>query len=413
MRASKPILAFLCAMGLQTVSLAGQPYLVSEIATGDIWRLEDMNDDGDALDTGERTLWATGFENAVGLETFGGAVYATNIKPPIGGDPQDEVIRLFDSNGDGDALDVGESVVWASGLNQPVDLVPNATGDFYVSQLLGNNVLHLKDSNGDGDALDVGEQTIYADGLNQPADLIAWNDGLLVSSFMDDDVFFLEDSNGDGDALDVAENTMVVADVGESFGLLADDSGGVYISSLFDNTIYRATDSNGDGDFLDVAEVLSYADNVFGSFNAPWDLAMYTDGGFLLANRSGGYVSLVRDLNGDGDALDLGDVTVFADGLAGGPIDIVALVESYNADFDGNSRVDGLDFLLWQQEGSPLPLSEFDLNLWEAQYGTTFSVAAAASVPEPSSLVLLAIGVCAAGRATLASASRPWHRDWA
>ena len=55
-------------------------------------------------------------------------------------------------------------------------------------------------------------------------------------------------------------------------------------------------------------------------------------------------------------------------------------------DFDGDNDVDGADFLAWQRDPA-LSLSD-----WQANYGTTGSLTAAISVPEPSSLLLLAVG---------------------
>ena len=57
-------------------------------------------------------------------------------------------------------------------------------------------------------------------------------------------------------------------------------------------------------------------------------------------------------------------------------------------DFDGD--VDGRDFLIWQRGDSPNPLSAGDLAIWQSQYGSPNLVAAAAAVPEPQSLLLLA-----------------------
>ncbi len=68
-------------------------------------------------------------------------------------------------------------------------------------------------------------------------------------------------------------------------------------------------------------------------------------------------------------------------------------------DFDGNGVVDGLDFLLWQQGGTTPPLGPGLLALWEANYGAGGLAAATAAVPEPSSVVLLAI-MAAAGALT-------------
>jgi len=54
------------------------------------------------------------------------------------------------------------------------------------------------------------------------------------------------------------------------------------------------------------------------------------------------------------------------------------------ADFDMNCVVDGNDFLKWQSDDG----SAAGLLLWEDNYGATSLVAAVASVPEPSSVVL-------------------------
>jgi len=61
------------------------------------------------------------------------------------------------------------------------------------------------------------------------------------------------------------------------------------------------------------------------------------------------------------------------------------------ADFDGSGLVDGDDFLLWQRGGSPDPLSQSDLTLWESTYGMSAPLVATA-IPEPHSLALLCLG---------------------
>jgi hypothetical protein len=61
--------------------------------------------------------------------------------------------------------------------------------------------------------------------------------------------------------------------------------------------------------------------------------------------------------------------------------------EPSTADFDGDGDVDGADFLLWQRGGSPNALSQSDLALWEDHFGITI-LTAAASIPEPSTLLL-------------------------
>jgi autotransporter-associated beta strand protein len=75
---------------------------------------------------------------------------------------------------------------------------------------------------------------------------------------------------------------------------------------------------------------------------------------------------------------------------AGGDGNDVTLLSATPGDFDLDNDVDGLDFLKWQRGGSPNPLSASDLSDWESYFGTVVpAIAAAVTVPEPSSVVLL------------------------
>jgi len=67
-------------------------------------------------------------------------------------------------------------------------------------------------------------------------------------------------------------------------------------------------------------------------------------------------------------------------------------------DFDSDNDVDGADFLTWQR-GFPTLYNATDLANWENEYGQTIMPAAvAATIPEPSSAMLLltavACGLC-------------------
>jgi hypothetical protein len=61
-------------------------------------------------------------------------------------------------------------------------------------------------------------------------------------------------------------------------------------------------------------------------------------------------------------------------------------------DFDGDEDVDGADFLEWQQ-GLGGEFDAQDLADWKANFGTGGGVPAVASIPEPASLVLVALSV--------------------
>lgn len=71
--------------------------------------------------------------------------------------------------------------------------------------------------------------------------------------------------------------------------------------------------------------------------------------------------------------------TVYFDDLQGGIVEDVGTP----GDFDGDGAVTGLDFLLWQRNTSVGNLAD-----WQANYGVG-GLAAAVSVPEPSSVLLV------------------------
>lgn len=75
-------------------------------------------------------------------------------------------------------------------------------------------------------------------------------------------------------------------------------------------------------------------------------------------------------------------------------LDNLSTVAASSGDFNGDSVVDGLDFLEWQRGNSPVSLSPSDLNEWKANFGQSVAAElqaapAAVAVPEPSTMALL------------------------
>ncbi len=67
-----------------------------------------------------------------------------------------------------------------------------------------------------------------------------------------------------------------------------------------------------------------------------------------------------------------------------------------HGDFDLDGKVDGNDFLKWQQGESPDPFSESDLVAWEQNYGAAAPlIATSTAVPEPATWIVLLIGMMA------------------
>ena len=95
-------------------------------------------------------------------------------------------------------------------------------------------------------------------------------------------------------------------------------------------------------------------------------------------------VSFGEDNAGNLYFVDLGDDFIPSPGSGA----VYAIKVKTPGDFDCDGEVDGEDFLLWQQGGSPNPHSSSDFDDWKANYGSgTFSLASS-TIPEPSSLVL-------------------------
>src|SRR5262245_22077244 len=112
---------------------AGQAYLVTDRFVGSIQKLEDLNGDGDALDAGERVLWGTGLTNAAEASRYQFGVLVLDSVTA-------RAMYYQDRNFDGDALDAGESRVWADGLVNPfgIDVAPNNVA--YFSDFATNQV---------------------------------------------------------------------------------------------------------------------------------------------------------------------------------------------------------------------------------------------------------------------------------
>ena len=392
-------LALFVIQSFVNLARAGQPYVVSELLNGHIWRIEDSNGDGDALDLGERTLWGDGFTQAHGMAADSRAVYVVEAGLPSG---SNQIVRLSDANGDGDALDVGERTIWLDGLDLPRDISFGAAGTGYLSETNNGQIWRLVDENNDGDVLDVGEKILFADGISGPQWNVPQAGSLLVAAYIGDQIHRLTDLNGDGDALDVAENLVITPNFQEPIGIMDDGAGGFFFTTIAPDTVYHAQDTNGDGDMLDVAEVLSYADPVYGLLNGPFGLTAFDAGGLLLADFVNNQVKLVRDRNGDGDALDLGDVVFFADGI-NLPIDIVALPFGLPGDYNNNGVVDAADYVVWRKGVGVAP-TPANYNIWRAHFGETLDGGSASAlplppsalesaVPEPSGLLLACCGL--------------------
>jgi len=332
-RVALTILAALAA----SVTASGQPYFVVATCDTSVFRLMDNNGDGDALDIGEVTLWGLtgGF--------FASEIFADGEVMYVCRDGFGAVVRLEDVNGDGDALDIGEMTEFAAGLTSPRGLAKGGGGEWYISEIFDDRVLRAEDLNGDGDASDVGEQTLYAS-FDGAGALLLKGDDLFATSFTGStsDIRRLRDLNGDNDALDDGENLIYANWGGDPRGLF-DDGDSLLASENDDDAVYRVVDLNGDGDALDLLEAMPIS--VLPAGTGPWGLTRVGGESLGVTGRTGDEIFRIQDVNGDGDAFDIGEVLLFADSIFE-PGGIVALEDTCPWDCgDDDGMVGIVDFL--------------------------------------------------------------------
>jgi hypothetical protein len=249
----------------------------------------------------------------------------------LDGGTLDAVLVLVDRNGDGDANDDEEVRTWYSSaggqvaLGTPNTLVRGPDGALYIADdgSAARRIVRLADLNGDGDAEDEGEAAVVYDTtalspvLPEDLESLAF-DGqgvAYVGETTRGAVFRMADANKDGDYLD-EEEVRVFYQSGEEEPLQDIDCIAVVGASVIvcdedSGSIVRLEDRNDDGlidaasgelsPFLDKSSAVRVRDTN--------DFTVLSGGVLLVLDGSIDTVFVARDLTGDGDALDDGEVT--------------------------------------------------------------------------------------------------------
>lgn len=155
-----------------------------------------------------------------------------------------------------------------------------------------------------------------------------------TSDFSADVVMRTLDLNGDGDANDSGEWSVYIDNTNQSgvvfssaLVVRADAQGGIVginsgAGSQPLDFVWRAFDLNQDGDAMDLAEITIVYDSVAGAFNiaVPFGLAVEpTSGDLLVADVNPDFVYRMHDANLDGDYYDAGEVTIAYSSPVGSP----------------------------------------------------------------------------------------------
>lgn len=295
-----------------------------------IYKLNDLNGDGDAQDPGEAHVWFSE-DNAMGLpivtpngvhEGSDGAIYVVNAGVPS--IPLDAIYRTLDLNGDGDANDADEASLWLD-LSSVIDpAVPfdlsfdggvaylcNITEDFREA------IYKIEDQNNDG-LIQNGEvaalfsSDISIDTQMNIANAVSTNGTLYALTWPPDAsdmirLYQLKDMDSSGQ-IDSAEELVEIwnggsmvdglkAEIGFSIAANFDGSLSITANSFSGGAnVLRLKDVNKDGDYQDSGET-----EIFGSASYQDQLAkpraveFYNRVEQLVASNKGTVVNLSAD----------------------------------------------------------------------------------------------------------------------
>ena len=323
---------------------------VTDSTGDNVWRLEDLDGDGTYDGVGETvefysdTLGTIALSNNIGItrDAATGIVYVCDSSVDI-------ILALEDLDGDGNCNDVGEHRVFFDGnaggnasgvlMVSAQDLFVAPDGKLWVASAntaSGNDLIfYLEDLNGDGDANDAGEAVIYyqipglSTGDSLPQDVTLGPDGAMYylesgsTGFFAKGIYRLEDLDSNG-SIDPSEATafFIPPALGSSafyWGFDVDDDGAFYLADTGNDVIWRVRDANGNGT-IEPAETTQWWTSPGPS--TIWSVSVGNDG-WLYAGEfvAPSRVFRMRDTNQNG-VIDLATEfeTVYDENLAGAVI---------------------------------------------------------------------------------------------
>ncbi len=316
-------------------------------------------------------------------------------------DADREMVVFYDDTSPGPDLSVPSALALAPG-GRRLFLLDGGTLDVVIA---------LEDRDWNGDANGEGEWSIFYDdsspgpNLSTPGALAIGTDGAL---YVADDgsgakrILRLEDKDGDGSA-NGADEWMTVFDLKAQVdgGEVPSDIESIAFASSGDlmagdstlGRIYRMKDLTGDADYLDAGEVAVYYDPK-GShpFTKLTGLAADRSGAVYAADAATGLVVRLEDRNNDGDALDDGEASVFLDPALPPALQGVAelAVTTGGALLLADTRTDSIHVAA-DMDGDGRATADGEVVRWTLDGGkqlTTPSGVAVGPIPEPPALYI-------------------------
>ncbi len=347
-------LAIVSVCGLACSAHAQSRYVLADRTNNAIYAITDLNNNGLINEPGEVALFfnATNAAGTLNVDNPSCMTVGPGGAVVLGDQVNRNIYNFRDLNHDGDALDVGESLVVADATNAsavsfafPTGAAFDPAGNLYIvnaGNTFGNDGIYkLVDLDSDGKFQSAGEVTAYVgaggpfgpgNGAYSPQEIFfAGGSGgppyvgyLHNSSTNLHGVFKFVDLNGNGNCDDAGEFTLfwglgnvpgIVPSAGFALEPDAARPGAMYSQQTATGSIdqvLRIQDLNNDGDAQDAGEsVIVFSSGETGLTLI--DLVSLPNGQLLLTDNSGKRVIVLTDLDNDGLFTSAGErVTYFA-----------------------------------------------------------------------------------------------------
>jgi hypothetical protein len=294
-----------------------------------VWFCSDLDGSFDFNGANEVVVF---YDDTVGPHQFGhasglfrgrdGALYVMDSVENI-------VLRLVDSNNDGDAHDAGEALVWFDGgeggnaagvlVTSARDLWLDPDGVLWVASMNvqsgGNDaIIRLQDVTGDGDANDAGEALEYfviapgsPSGASMPTALVRGPDGAIFyaenGTGLAKGCYRIEDLDHSGTIDQPNEVTPFFippaeAVTGLHWELTRDAHGTLYLGDIGNEKFWRFVDVNANGT-IDAGEFSQYWGS--NTLSQVWDMDRGPDGSMFLAeDETPDRILRLFDVDGNG-----------------------------------------------------------------------------------------------------------------
>lgn len=326
------------------------PLYVTDSTNDTVWRLEDLDQNGDFNAAGETSVFYDDALGAITLTNNNGITLASGGRVFFTDSSEDICVLLQDLNDDGDALDGGEATVYFDGTaggNLSGVVMTSAANLFVDDQDVvwiassntssGNDaIIRLEDLSDDGDCNDVGEAVEWylpapggSTGDSLPQDVRVGLDGAVYyleagsTGVLAKGVYRLVDSDDSGsiDPGEVMPWFLPAAQANSAFfwGFAEAEDGYWYMADSSNELVWRFRDEDASGSVDPATEALVYWQSAGSSLI--WNVDVGRDGALYCA-ESQSPDRVLRMFDGDGNSsIDASEVSeVYSEDLS--PADI-------------------------------------------------------------------------------------------